>query len=102
MDKRSIAVLIVGAVLYLGGLTIGWMGKAEAERINGSRNLFSRYTFSPPYANATEARVGRMIRVPSVTTPLGLVVGAGGALWLVVSVLQANKTGSGPGRPGSE
>lgn len=99
MDKRSIAVLVVAAMLYLGGLTVGLMGKGEAERINYPQQ---RYTFSPPYVDATEARVARMIRVPSVTTPLGLVAGAGGALWLVVSVLQANKIGRSHGKAESE
>ena len=89
MNKKNIIVLVLAAIIYLSGLAIGGYAKGEARRINSQAGFFGqRYTFNPPYANAMEARIGIMMRVPSFTTPIAIVMGIGGALWLIVSVQQ--------------
>jgi hypothetical protein len=82
MDKRSIVVLVIAAIIILGGYILGEAAKGQ---------MSFRYSYRPPYANAEEARIGHMWAVSRYSLPIGLVVGTGGALWLVVSTIQGNK-----------
>ncbi len=89
MDKKSIALLVVAAGLYLGGIALSHLGGGQAARAYDERGYM--YDFIPPYDNSEERRLAYMRIATSYTTPLAVVVGAAGALWLIVSVLQGKK-----------
>ena len=78
MDKRSIVVLMIAAAIFLGGYMVG-----EVARIDHSKYQV--------WTSVESQRWQRMWLVERCSRPVGIVVGAGGALWLITSTLQSRK-----------
>jgi len=79
MDKRSIIVLIIAALIIIGGFVLGDIAKGQMQ---------FGYTYRPPYANGHEASVGNMLMVSRFSMPVGIIIGIAGSLWLIVSAVQ--------------
>ena len=80
--KKAIYVLIVGAVLFIGGY---------AMKENAKDSMKFGYTYRPPYANSEEARVATQYNTAGYLQIGGVIVAIAGGLWLIVLTIQEKK-----------
>ena len=84
MSKGSIVVVVIGVIILIGGQVIN--GLAQQKKASHRRS----YSYSPPYSSNEEREVAEMLALSRQSMPVGATIGAVGALWLIVSVIQGS------------
>jgi len=80
--KQAIYILIIGAILFIGGY---------AMKENAKNSMKFGYTYRPPYANSEEKRVATLYNTSNYLQIGGVIIAIAGGLWLIVMAIQEKK-----------
>ena len=80
--KKAVYVLILGAIMFLGGYMM---------KENAKDSVRFGYTYRPPYANSEERRVATQLNTSEYLKISGIIVAIAGGLWLIVLTIQEKK-----------
>ncbi|MBM3237564.1 hypothetical protein FJZ31_14840 [Candidatus Poribacteria bacterium] len=85
MDRRSLVVLVIAAIIFIGSFVLDEYADYKKGELGGW------YTFTPPYSNEREAEIAYLMKAAKWSRMLAIVAGVAGGFWLVISVQQKKK-----------